>query len=121
MDGSGSGCSWFRIDSLLSPTPLGALPPELSPRSSSSCSAPPTPRRERVPRVESPPLPGPLQQLQPRTVSSSFLIRDILADRSSFCDPGQEELEELEAEPSQSGADEDYQNKSLSSEFRGGK
>lgn len=124
MEVSVSGCSRFRIDSLLSLSPPGALlsradPPEFSPESSSSgCSAPPSPRREVVLRLESPLLAGPLQQLQPRTVSSSFLIRDILADRRPFSDPGQAELE---AEPFQSGPDEDYQNKSLISESRGRK
>lgn len=123
MEVSVSGCSRFRIDSLLSLRPPGALlsradTPELSPSSSGGCSAPPSPRREHVPRLETPLLPGPLQQLQPRTVSSSFLIRDILADCRPYSDPGQAELE---AEPFQSGPDEEYQNKSLSSESRGRK
>ncbi|KAK2838221.1 hypothetical protein Q5P01_015433 [Channa striata] len=83
--------SVFRIDSLLS----------LSPGGSSSCSAPPSPRTEPVPRPESP--------LQPR---SSFLIRDILADCPSYTGPGQAELE---AEPLQPAPDEDCQNKSPSS------
>ncbi|XP_026176959.1 barH-like homeobox 1a [Mastacembelus armatus] len=103
--------SRFRIDSLLSPNPPGALfsrpvPPELSPGSSGGCSAPPSPRREPVPRLESRVLSG--QQLQPRSASSSFLIRDILADCGSYSDPGQ-------AEPFQSGPYEDFQDKSLSS------
>ncbi|XP_022620466.1 barH-like 1 homeobox protein [Seriola dumerili] len=114
MEVSASGCSRFRIDSLLALRPPGALlsrtdPPELSPGSSSGCSAPPSPRREPVPRLESPLLAG---QPQPRSVSSSFLIRDILADCRPFSDPGQAELE---AEPFQSGQDGDYQDKSLSS------
>ncbi|XP_069544167.1 barH-like homeobox 1a [Brachyistius frenatus] len=156
MEVSASGCSAFRIDSLLSLRPPGALlsrtePPELSPGSSSGCSAPPSPRRGSVPRLESPLLPGPLQ---PRSVNSSFLIRDILADyRPSshpgqvypdpgqiysdpgqiYSDPGQVYSDpgqvypdpgqvypdpgqsELEAEPFQSGADEEFQDKSLSS------
>ncbi|XP_042277976.1 barH-like homeobox 1a [Thunnus maccoyii] len=95
MEVSASGCSRFRIDSLLSLTPPAALlsrpeAPELSPGSSSSsssgCSAPPSPRREPVPRLDSVLLPG---QLQPRSVSSSFLIRDILADCRPYSDPGQ--------------------------------
>ncbi|XP_038559298.1 barH-like homeobox 1a [Micropterus salmoides] len=112
MEVSASGSSRFRIDSLLSLSPPGALlsrahPPELSPGSGSGCSAPPSPRGERAPRLESALLPGHLQQLQPRTVSSSFLIRDILADCRRYSDPGQPELE---AEP-----EEDYQAKSPSS------
>ncbi len=116
--------SRFRIDSLLSLRPPGALlsradPPELSPGSSSGGSAPPSPQRAPVSRLESALLPGPLQQLQPRTVSSSFLIRDILADCRSYSDPGQVYPDpgqpELEAEPFQSGPEEDFQGKSLSS------
>uniref|UniRef100_A0A3Q1IY11 Homeobox domain-containing protein n=1 Tax=Anabas testudineus TaxID=64144 RepID=A0A3Q1IY11_ANATE len=121
MEVSVSGCSRFRIDSLLSLSPPGVLlsrsnPPALSPGSSSGCSAPPSPRRELVPRLENPLLPGPLQQLQPRTVSSSFLIRDILADCRPCSDTGRVYSDlgqaELEAEQFQSGPDEDYQNKS---------
>ncbi|XP_071328449.1 barH-like homeobox 1a [Trachinotus anak] len=113
MEVSACGCSRFRIDSLLSRPD----PPELSPGSSTGCSAPPSPRREPVPRPESPLLPG---QLQPRSVSSSFLIRDILADCRPLSVPGQAELE---AESLQSGADGDEQDKGLSgscsdSEFR---
>ncbi|XP_049435739.1 barH-like homeobox 1a [Epinephelus fuscoguttatus] len=123
--------SRFRIDSLLSLRPPGALlsraeAPELSPGGSSGCSAPPSPRREPVPRLDSPPLPGHLQQLQPRTVSSSFLIRDILADCRPYSDPGlvypdpglvypDPGQPELEAEPFQSGPEEDFQDKSHSS------
>ncbi|XP_073321915.1 barH-like homeobox 1a [Pagrus major] len=133
------GGSRFRIDSLLSLRPPGALlsraePPELSPASSSGCSAPPSPDRERVPRLESALLPAHLQPLQPRSVSSSFLIRDILADcrphsdpgqvysdpGQVYCDPGQVYCDpgqpELEPEPFQSGPDEDYQDKSSSSD-----
>uniref|UniRef100_UPI003AAACDEA barH-like 1 homeobox protein n=1 Tax=Centroberyx gerrardi TaxID=166262 RepID=UPI003AAACDEA len=115
MEVSPSGCSRFGIDSLLSLRPPGALlsrrdsagesrsPPELSPRSepdSSGCSAPPSPRREPVPRAESPPRPG--RRLQPRAAGSSFLIRDILADCRPlhFSDPGQPEPG---AEPFRSG------------------
>uniref|UniRef100_A0A3Q0RCB3 BarH-like homeobox 1a n=1 Tax=Amphilophus citrinellus TaxID=61819 RepID=A0A3Q0RCB3_AMPCI len=125
MEVSASGCFGFRIDSLLSLRPPGALlsradPPELSPGSSSGCSAPPSPWRDPVPRLESPLLPGPLQH---RSASSSFLIRDILADCPPCSHPGQVYSEpcqpELEAEPFQSGPDEDFQDKSLSSESRG--
>ncbi|XP_030579261.1 barH-like homeobox 1a [Archocentrus centrarchus] len=124
MEVSASGCFGFRIDSLLSLRPPGALlsradPPELSPGSSSGCSAPPSPWRDPVPRLVSPPLPGPLQH---RSASSSFLIRDILADCPPCSHPGQVYSEpcqpELEAEPFQSGPDEDFQDKSLSSESR---
>uniref|UniRef100_A0A3Q3ISG8 Homeobox domain-containing protein n=1 Tax=Monopterus albus TaxID=43700 RepID=A0A3Q3ISG8_MONAL len=92
------------IDSVLPLRPPGALlsratHPELSPGGSNGCSAPPSPRRELVPRLEFPLLPGQLQQLQPRTVSSSFLIRDILADCRPYSDPGQAVLE---AEPGSS-------------------
>uniref|UniRef100_A0A3Q0RFZ8 BarH-like homeobox 1a n=1 Tax=Amphilophus citrinellus TaxID=61819 RepID=A0A3Q0RFZ8_AMPCI len=91
MEVSASGCFGFRIDSLLSLRPPGALlsradPPELSPGSSSGCSAPPSPWRDPVPRLESPLLPGPLQH---RSASSSFLIRDILADCPPCSHPGQ--------------------------------
>ncbi|XP_070761180.1 barH-like homeobox 1a [Enoplosus armatus] len=124
MEVSASGCSRFRIDSLLSLRPSGAHlsradPPEISPGSSSGCSAPPSPRRELAPRLEFALLPGRLQLLQPRTVSSSFLIRDILADCQPYSDPGQPELE---AEPFQPGQEEDYQEKSpgSSSDVQGG-
>ncbi|XP_029018536.1 barH-like 1 homeobox protein [Betta splendens] len=75
MDVSVSGCSTFRIDSLLSLRPPGG------------CSAPPSLRREPVLRLDAPP-----QRHQPRTVSSSFLIRDILADCGPCSDPGQAEV-----------------------------
>ncbi|XP_034451493.1 barH-like homeobox 1a isoform X1 [Hippoglossus hippoglossus] len=105
---SSSSCSRFRTDSLLPLRPPCAPlfrpdPPELSP--CSGCSAPPSPRRERVPRFESPLLAG---QIQPRSAGSSFLIRDILSDRRPLSDPGHPGLE---AEPCRSGPDED---KSLS-------
>uniref|UniRef100_I3IWB8 BarH-like homeobox 1a n=1 Tax=Oreochromis niloticus TaxID=8128 RepID=I3IWB8_ORENI len=114
MEVSASGCSGFRIDSLLS---LGALlpradPPELSPGNSSGCSAPSSPWREPAPRLEPPLLPAPLQL---RSACSSFLIRDILADSHPgqvYSEPGQPGLE---AEPFRSGQDEDFQDKSLSS------
>ncbi|XP_034547580.1 barH-like homeobox 1a [Notolabrus celidotus] len=123
--------SRFHIDSLLSLRPPGALlsrtePPELSPGSSSGCSAPPSPRREHGPRIESALLSGHLQQLQPRSVGSSFLIRDILADCQPYSDPGQVYSDpgqlydnpghpELEPVPFQSGPEEDFQDKSPSS------
>ncbi|KAF3695256.1 BarH-like 1 homeobox protein [Channa argus] len=102
MDLSVSGCSTFRIDSLLSVSPPGALlsrpdPPELTSGGSRGCSAPSSPRTEPVPRPESP--------LQPR----SFLIRDILADSRSCADPRQSELE---AEPLHPEPHEDCQTKS---------
>ncbi|XP_044051744.1 barH-like homeobox 1a [Siniperca chuatsi] len=124
MEVSASGCSRFRIDSLLSLRPPGALlsradPPELSPGSSSGWSAPPSPQREPAPRLEPALLPGHPPLLQPRTVSSSFLIRDILADCRPYSDPGQVYSDpgqpELEAEPFQPGPEEDYQDKSSSS------
>lgn len=111
---SASGCSGFRIDSLLT---LGALrpradPPELSPGNSNGCSAPSSPWREPAPRLEPPLLPAPLQL---RSACSSFLIRDILADSHPgqvYSEPGQPGPE---AEPFRSGQDEDFQDKSLSS------
>ncbi|XP_008294553.1 barH-like homeobox 1a [Stegastes partitus] len=123
MEVSASGC--FCIDSLLSLRPPAALlprshPPELSPAGSSGCSEPPSPRREPAARPEAP--------LQPRSVSSSFLIRDILADCRSYpaplcsdpgrvcSDPGEPELE---VEPVQSGADESRSSASSDSEARG--
>ncbi|XP_047185247.1 barH-like 1 homeobox protein [Scophthalmus maximus] len=75
--------SRFLIDSLLS---LGPEPRELVP--------PPSPRRELVPRVESPPLPG---HLQPRSAGSSFLIRDILAAPGPGPGPGPDEDTSLRA------------------------
>lgn len=121
--------SRFHIDSLLSLRPPSALlsrsdPPELSPGSSSGCSAPPSPRREHVPRIESALLSGHLHQ--PRSVSSSFLIRDILADCQPYSDPGQvysdpgqlyENPGQPELEPGsfQPGPEEDFQDKSPSS------
>lgn len=79
--------SSFGIDSLLSHRPasprdsaaraltVDCRSPASSPRSEldSDCSSPPSPRRESDPG-------SPLVMSQPRTVSSSFLIRDILAD-----------------------------------------
>ncbi|XP_068559161.1 barH-like homeobox 1a [Cebidichthys violaceus] len=123
---SASGGSGFRIDSLLSLRPPGALlsrahPPELSP---GGCSAPPSPRREPVLRLQCALPPGHLQQ--PRTVGSSFLIRDILADCRHCSDPGlvysDPGQRELEAESFQSGPEENFQDKSVSgsdSETRG--
>ncbi|XP_029915606.1 barH-like 1 homeobox protein [Myripristis murdjan] len=130
MEVSPSGCSRFRIDSLLCLRPPSALlsrgnsagesrsPPELSPRSdqdSSGCSSPPSPRREPVPRVESPLHPG--QLVQPRAVNSSFLIRDILADCrplvdcESYPDPGQNKALDY--------MDKTHSNSSSDSESRG--
>ncbi|XP_028829043.1 barH-like homeobox 1b [Denticeps clupeoides] len=95
MEASSNGSS-FGIDSLLSRRPGSPVPSrgdsvagecrsplEFSPRSDleSACSSPPSPRREcadeAAPRAGLPPH---LQAGQPRTVTSSFLIRDILAD-----------------------------------------
>ncbi|XP_076003621.1 barH-like homeobox 1a [Genypterus blacodes] len=102
-----SVCLGFHIDSLLSLGPAAALlprsdsagesrsSPELSPRSD-----PAPPRRELVPRLESPLLPG---QLQPRALSSSFLIRDILAGRRSPSQPGASGPEEEEEEDEEEG------------------
>lgn len=120
MEVSASARSRFLIDSLLSLRPPGALlsrvdPPELSPAGSSGCSAPPSPNKVAVSRLESALGPGQLQQLQPRNVSSSFLIRNILADCRPCCDPGQVCPEPGQPEPFQSAPEEDYQDKSPSS------
>ncbi|XP_075938599.1 barH-like homeobox 1a [Anarhichas minor] len=110
---SGSG---FRIDSLLSLRPPGALlsrahPPELSP---GGCSAPPSPRREPVLRLQCALPPG--HQQQPHIVGSSFLIRDILADCRHYSDPGL-----FYSDPGQqSGPEEDFQDKSVSGSDMGG-
>ncbi|KAM4577053.1 barH-like homeobox 1a [Odontesthes bonariensis] len=103
MELPASGGCGFLSDSLLWLRPPGALlsradSPELSP--GSGCSAPPSPRREPVPRLECPLLPGPMQS---RSVCSSFLIRDILADRRPCPDPGQPETR---AEPFRCGPEE---------------
>ncbi|KAF7644477.1 hypothetical protein LDENG_00221360 [Lucifuga dentata] len=86
-------------------------PPELSPRSDSSSGG----SSEPVPRLEPHLLPG---RLQHRTVSSSFLIRDILADCRSDPEPGQvcSELGQPGpgAEPFQSGPEEENLDKSRS-------
>lgn len=104
MEASANGSS-FGIDSLLSHRPGSPVskgdslvgecrsPLEFSPRSDveSGCSSPPSPRRECVEEVaqrqgHSVGLPPHLQHAQisagsqQRTVTSSFLIRDILAD-----------------------------------------
>lgn len=104
MEASANGSS-FGIDSLLSHRPGSPVskgdslagecrsPLEFSPRSDaeSGCSSPPSPRRECVDEVaqrqaHGVPLPPHLQHAQisagsqQRTVTSSFLIRDILAD-----------------------------------------
>lgn len=115
MEVSASACSRFLIDSLLSLRPPGALlsgaePPEFSPAGSSGCSAPPSPQRVRVGRLESAALPG-----QPRAVSSSFLIRDILADCQPYSDPGQVYPDPGQPEPFQSAPEEDFQDRSHSS------
>lgn len=86
MDVPANGSS-FGIDSLLSHRPASprvstaraltgdCRSPVSSPRSEldSDCSSPPSPRRESDPG-------SPLVMSQPRTVASSFLIRDILSD-----------------------------------------
>ncbi|XP_036383775.1 barH-like homeobox 1a [Megalops cyprinoides] len=98
MEASANGSS-FGIDSLLSHRPGSPViskgdslvgecrsPLEFSPGSDveSGCSSPPSPRREcgeeAVQRLESHPQHGQGAGSQPRTVTSSFLIRDILAD-----------------------------------------
>ncbi|KAL4623306.1 barH-like 1 homeobox protein [Arapaima gigas] len=98
MEGSATGSS-FGIDSLLSRRPVSPVQPrgdavggdcgsplELSPGSDveSGCSSPPSPRRDPVEegagRHPLGPEPHAQQHAQPRTVTSSFLIRDILAD-----------------------------------------
>jgi len=92
-----SNGSSFGIESILSHRPsspcmskgdCGGSPAELSPRSDldSGCSSPPSPRRTSVEaavqrHARALGLDSPLQiSQQPRTVTSSFLIRDILAD-----------------------------------------
>ncbi|CAL1569675.1 unnamed protein product [Knipowitschia caucasica] len=87
MEASSNGSS-FGIDSLLSHragSPLkGSVEGSFSPRSDaeSGCSSPPSPRDESVAQRAALGLPQ-MQQLSggpQRTVTSSFLIRDILAD-----------------------------------------
>uniref|UniRef100_A0A3Q1B7L6 Homeobox domain-containing protein n=1 Tax=Amphiprion ocellaris TaxID=80972 RepID=A0A3Q1B7L6_AMPOC len=116
MEVSASG--YFCIDSLLSLKPPAALlsrppPPELSPAGSGG-SEPSSPRRESAARLEAP--------LQPRSVISSFLIRDILADCRSCSDPGQVYSDpgqpEMEVEPFPSGAEESQSSASSDSETR---
>ncbi|XP_042579987.1 barH-like 1 homeobox protein [Cyprinus carpio] len=91
-----SNGSSFGIESILSHRPTSPCmskgecrsPAELSPRSDldSGCSSPPSPRRTSVEdavqrHARALGLDSPLQiSQQPRTVTSSFLIRDILAD-----------------------------------------
>ncbi|XP_062236445.1 barH-like homeobox 1a [Platichthys flesus] len=94
-------CSGSRFRTNPLPPLFQPDPPEPSP--SSGCSAPPSPRRERVLRFESPLVAG---QFQPRSAGSSFLIRDILSDRRSLSDPGLSDPG-LEAEPCRSGPDVD--------------
>ncbi|TNN55790.1 BarH-like 1 homeobox protein [Liparis tanakae] len=87
----------------------GARAPEISPG-----GCPPTrpaPGREPGPRLRCALPPG---LLQPRAASSSFLIRDILADCLPdpdlvYSDPGQPELEST-----RSGPEEDFQDLSVS-------
>ncbi|XP_051807230.1 barH-like homeobox 1a [Acanthochromis polyacanthus] len=116
MEVSASGC--FCIDSLLSLRPPAALlsrprPPELSPAGSGG-SEPPSPRRDSAARLDAP--------LQPRSVSSSFLIRDILGDCRSCSDPGRVCSDmgqpELEVEPFRSGAEESQSSASSDNEPR---
>ncbi|XP_068457746.1 barH-like homeobox 1a [Clinocottus analis] len=129
------GGSGFRIDSLLSLRPPCALlsrarAPQLRPGGSSGGgSAPPSPRREPVPRLRGAPPPG----LLPRAAGSSFLIRDILKDCRAHADPALPHADPAlphadpalpHADPAlphadpgeslQSGPEEDFQDKSVS-------
>uniref|UniRef100_A0AAQ4RNZ8 Homeobox domain-containing protein n=1 Tax=Gasterosteus aculeatus aculeatus TaxID=481459 RepID=A0AAQ4RNZ8_GASAC len=105
MDVPASGCSGFLIDALLLP------PAEL--RTAAGHSAPPSPQREPDLRLQCARSAGRPEQLQPRNrfFSSSFLIRDILADRRSPPDP-----EQFKLEPGSFhfGPEEDFQDKSVS-------
>ncbi|XP_037548625.1 barH-like homeobox 1b [Nematolebias whitei] len=98
MEGSANNGSSFGIDSLLSHRPGSPVskgdagcrsPLDFSPRSDaeSGCSSPPSPRRECAEEAAAgahgaalPPHLQHAQVSQQRTVTSSFLIRDILAD-----------------------------------------
>ncbi|XP_037339098.2 barH-like homeobox 1a isoform X1 [Pungitius pungitius] len=112
MDVPASGCSGFLIDALLSP------PAEL--RTAPGRSAPPSPQREPDLRLHCARPLGHPQQLQPRNhfFSSSFLIRDILADRRSPPSPGPDRRDpgpfKLEPESFHFGPEEDFQDKSVS-------
>ncbi|XP_068617052.1 barH-like homeobox 1a [Brachionichthys hirsutus] len=103
MELSASG---FLIDSLLSLRPPGALfsrsdHPELRPG-----SAAPPPQGQPAPRPESAAL------LRPRAATSSFFIRDILAECGPYSDPVRVHSDPGQAEvDGQSGPEEDYQDK----------
>ncbi|KAL6115028.1 barhl1 [Pungitius sinensis] len=112
MDVPASGCSGFLIDALLSP------PAEL--RTAPGRSAPPSPQKEPDLRLHCARPLGHPQQLQPRThfFNSSFLIRDILADRRSPPSPGpvRRDPGQFKLEPGSFhfGPEEDFQDKSVS-------
>lgn len=152
MEASSNGSS-FGIDSLLSHRPGSPInskgdslmgecrsPLELSPRSDleSGCSSPPSPRRDCVEEavqrqghalgLESHLQHGQISAgSQPRTVTSSFLIRDILADCKPLaaCAPyssnGQptQETERLASKMSDDFIDKIHSNSSSDSEYKG--
>ncbi|KPP67274.1 hypothetical protein Z043_114155 [Scleropages formosus] len=147
MEGSTTGSS-FGIDSLLSHRPGSPIHPrgdsvggdcgsplELSPGSdaeSSGCSSPPSPRRdcveEAAQRAGRPlGLEAHVQHGQPRTVTSSFLIRDILADCKPLaaCAPyssnGQptQEAERLASKIPDEFMEKMHSNSSSDSEYKG--
>ncbi|XP_068166938.1 barH-like homeobox 1a [Antennarius striatus] len=109
--------SRFRIDSLLSLGPPGALFPRSDYQELPPGSAAHPQQRQPAPRPEAAALPAHLRLLRPRAAGSSFLIRDILADCGPDSDPAP-----LHSDPGQpevdvpSGPEEDYQDKSSSSD-----
>lgn len=134
MEVSTNGSS-FGIESLLSHRPTSPCiskgecrsPVELSPRSDmdSDCSSPPSPRRNSVEEAvqrhaRTLGLDSPLQiSQQPRTVTSSFLIRDILADCKPLAACAPYSSHGQSAQDAEDCMDKLHSNSSSDSEFRG--
>lgn len=102
-------------------------PVELSPRSDldSGCSSPPSPRRSSVEdavhrHARALGLDSPLQiSQQPRTVTSSFLIRDILADCKPLAACAPYSSTGQSAQDAEDCMDKLHSNSSSDSEYRG--
>lgn len=134
MEVSTNGSS-FGIESILSHRPASPCiskgecrsPAELSPRSDldSDCSSPPSPRRNSVEEAvqrhaRALGLDSPLQiSQQPRTVTSSFLIRDILADCKPLAACAPYSSTGQSAQDAEDFMDKLHSNSSSDSEFRG--
>lgn len=128
MEVSTNGSS-FGIESILSHRPNSPCrsPAELSTRSDmeSDCSSPPSPRRSSVDdtvqrHARTLGLDSPLQiSQQPRTVTSSFFIRDILADCKPLATCAPYSSNGQPAQDAEDCMDKLHSNSSSESEFKG--